>query len=185
MSDTPLNRTNGIQPSTVYRETSYQVFDIVAVLKNVVTIIRPLVRDRPIAVEFVTDVESLLIVSDCLKVEQITVNLLRNAVRTTKRGRIALILGVEGPWLKLTVTDTGTGIEQRVLNGLFISRDRQEEVKTSRPFGTGFGLLMAKALLELLSGTIVVSSQSGAGTICEALLPLETAERREVTYVSI
>jgi len=112
------------------------------------------------------------------KLEKILTNLLSNAIKyTPKEGQITLKASTEfdnsemNPILRLDVSDTGLGIDQAKLERIF---DRFYEVEDSSLImeGTGIGLALTKALVELYKGKITVTSQVGEGSCFSVWLPM-------------
>ncbi|MFF0058349.1 sensor histidine kinase [Streptomyces microflavus] len=102
-------------------------------------------------------------------------NLLSNALKFTEKGEVRLEFAVDpaasGPWMTFTVTDTGVGIPETELPRVF-----EEFYQVRGPLqrvhrGTGLGLPYARALTELLGGTLRLSSTPGVGTRVEVRLP--------------
>ncbi|MEY4751429.1 MAG: hypothetical protein RIQ60_3643 [Pseudomonadota bacterium] len=127
-----------------------------------------------------------VLVGDPIRLRQILVNLLNNAVKFTNKGSVALsVAWRSGPSdrqvvLQMVVTDTGVGISEEFLQRLF-QPFRQADTSTSRVFGgTGLGLSIVKRLLELMRGKIEVHSQLGQGTRFELEIPFIRGQADEL-----
>ena len=105
------------------------------------------------------------LLGDEARLRQILLNLLNNAIKFTHRGSVTLRIGREtGGRVVFTVTDTGIGIAAGDLPHLF-QRFRQVDGTMRRPYGgAGLGLATARALVELMGGTIGVGSEAGVGS---------------------
>ncbi len=158
--------------------------EAVTVLQGVVETTREYVAHKPITVDFVFDDEAPVVVSDSDKLRQIATNIMNNAARLTERGRIALILGREGRCLKLTVTDTGTGMAKDVL-ACWNSPAFGDPGKGRVGKYIGPELVMTRKLVELLGGGISISSRSGVGTIIEVWLPITENRQKKVASVPL
>jgi signal transduction histidine kinase/CheY-like chemotaxis protein len=115
---------------------------------------------------------------DALRLQQVLVNLLSNAVKFTPSGQVTLRLDTETgadpatALLRISVIDTGIGMSAEQLEHLF-SEFSQGESSTSRRFGgTGLGLAITRHLVELMGGSIAVSSEPGRGSRFEVTLAL-------------
>jgi CheY-like chemotaxis protein/nitrogen-specific signal transduction histidine kinase len=115
--------------------------------------------------------------SDPLRVRQILLNLVSNAVKFTERGRVEIRVStdVARQRLVLRVVDTGIGMSAERVATLFRPFD-QGEASTARLFGgTGLGLVISRHLARRLGGDLVVSSVRGEGSVFEASIALGRA----------
>lgn len=133
---------------------------------------RLLVRGRPVAVIAECSVDQLT--SDPMRLRQILNNLVTNAARATKSGTIAIAARRDGPWVLLSVRDTGCGIAPEQHEAIF---DAFEQVGAPPcgVTGIGLGLAIVRQLVEVLGGEIGVKSALGAGATFEVRLPLAPA----------
>ena len=111
----------------------------------------------------------LNVIGDPMRLRQIILNLMSNAVKFTSKGKIAICLRLvdqdtEKVTIEFLITDTGIGIPKNRLADIF-NNFEQATVGTSNSFGgTGLGLAIAKQLVELQGGTITVNSEEGKGS---------------------
>ncbi len=105
-----------------------------------------------------------LIYGDGLRMEQVLLNLLENAVRYTEKGSITLELDQNNTYVYLAVEDTGIGIPEDEIPYIFERFYRVEKSRSRQYGGTGLGLPIAKKLVELQGGELLVSSKLGQGT---------------------
>ncbi|WP_295542030.1 PAS domain S-box protein [uncultured Pseudacidovorax sp.] len=109
---------------------------------------------------------------DALRIEQVLLNLVGNALKFTQKGRVALRVRHRGGELVLEVEDTGIGIEPELLEHIF-DPFAQADASTSRRFGgTGLGTTISRQLTQLMGGSISVSSAPGRGSVFTVRLPL-------------
>jgi PAS domain S-box-containing protein len=109
--------------------------------------------------------------SDPLRLGQVLLNLLTNAVKFTAAGSITLTATRQGGQLVFSVADTGIGMTAEELDVVF-NPFQQADGSTTRKFGgTGLGLAICKRLLELMQGDISVQSTPGSGSLFEVRLP--------------
>ena len=160
-------------------EVIVEHFDMAAMLREVEEITRVLIGNKPVDVDVITRESPLYIAADPLKIRQILTNLTSNAAKFTDSGRITLSLKMEADGIKITVSDTGIGIKEEDMDKLFSAFSQLEDAKTKRHEGTGLGLTITKNLLNMLGGSISVSSVYGKGTTFEVYLPLNNLEKEE------
>ncbi|WP_348643599.1 PAS domain S-box protein [Rhizobium lusitanum] len=116
---------------------------------------------------------------DPLRLSQILINLVGNAVKFTQTGEIVVSVGLGGevgrPMLVVAVRDTGIGLDPEQTSGLF-KPFSQADTRTSRRYGgTGLGLSICKQLVEQMGGWIGVESIPGQGSTFRFAIPLRTA----------
>lgn len=121
-----------------------------------------------------TDVP-LALLGDPLRLRQIVVNLVGNAIKFTERGHVSLQVEVASPApalaLRFSVRDTGIGIPQEKIEEIFTDFVQADESIARRFGGTGLGLGIARRLIRLLGGTIEVESKPGIGSLFWFTLP--------------
>jgi PAS domain S-box-containing protein len=110
-------------------------------------------------------------VSDPLRIGQVLLNLLTNAVKFTDAGGVTLTAARMGGQLVFRVTDTGIGMNEEQLSFIFNPFQQADGSITRKFGGTGLGLAICKRLVELMKGEIRVESRPGAGSSFEVRLP--------------
>ncbi len=145
-------------------------FDLRQVMEESVGILQVGARAKGLDLACVIDPEvSLRLRGDPVRLRQILVNLLGNAVKFTERGSVTLRARLESEdegreTLRFSVTDTGIGIPKGMQPRLF-SAFIQVDSSTTRKFGgTGLGLAISKQLVELMGGQIGLESEEGRGS---------------------
>ena len=121
-------------------------------------------------------------VGDALRLRQVLLNFVANAIKFTPAGTVTLkvVNGIESPGLRLSVTDTGIGIAADVLPRLF-ERFAQADSSTTRRYGgTGLGLAIARELVQLMGGTIGATSMPGEGSCFWCELPLALSDEQSI-----
>jgi PAS domain S-box-containing protein len=113
---------------------------------------------------------------DPLRLRQILLNLMSNAIKFTGQGNVELRASVDvaadRPLLHLAVADTGIGIPPDRQGHIFDAFAQEDASTTRRYGGTGLGLTICRHLVELMGGTIRVESAPGKGSVFHVLLPL-------------
>lgn len=113
---------------------------------------------------------------DELRLKQILLNLISNAVKFTEKGYVLLEVSAQGGWLQLKVQDTGIGMDTSVLESIFRPFVQADASTTRRFGGTGLGLSIAQRLCELMGGELRVESAVGIGTSFCVRLPLKSPD---------
>ena len=142
-------------------------------LHEITTMIR--IRSDEKELDFHYDIDDELpdtLNGDEIRLKQIMINILNNAVKYTERGQVKLEVTGEReilrdkPFLtlKIVVSDTGLGISEDELTSIYDSFERLGENKTHKIEGTGLGLAITKNLIDLMGGSIDVKSKLNQGT---------------------
>ena len=141
-------------------------------------LIRPAALERSLDLELKIDwPDHLQAVADELRLRQIVLNYLDNAVKHTDRGTVLATLSgrpAEGRrWvLRLAVSDTGTGVAPEDRDRLFLPFQQLEGARSRG--GTGLGLAICRRLAELMGGSVGYDSEPGAGAVFWAEVPVTT-----------
>ncbi|MTV42023.1 ATP-binding protein, partial [Duganella radicis] len=155
-------------------------FDLDELLAHVAAV-SGAVGERPLECNFVVPAEvPRQLRGDALRLGQVLINLLNNALKFTARGEVVLAVQAleRGPgWSRLafSVRDTGIGMPPAVRGRLFQAFSQADSSSTRKFGGTGLGLSICKNLIELMGGTIKVDSQVGTGSCFTIELSLEHA----------
>jgi two-component system cell cycle sensor histidine kinase PleC len=142
-------------------------------VQSSINTIRPIAQRKFIDIDSNIQNPSTMIYVDATKLKQVTLNLLSNSVKFTEpRGRIKVdsVLHKSGD-LVLSISDTGIGIPPGQIERIFQPFEQVADHLTREHEGTGLGLPIAKALIELHGGELVLGSQPGAGTTARIRLP--------------
>jgi signal transduction histidine kinase len=150
----------------------YQSVDVTALIAEIADTTRILVGSKPVSVKVSAPLTPIAITTDPIKLRQIITNLTSNAAKFTQSGEISLLLTTREGKLKIDVSDTGMGIKEEDLHRLFTAFGQIEDAKTKQHAGTGLGLTISKNLVELIGGSIAISSTFGKGTTFTVFLPL-------------
>ncbi len=145
------------------------------ILTDMRSLFNPVANDKKIDLEIIIDKSVPNSIStDKLRVEQILKNLLSNAFKFTKKGKVSLLLSADASYKTITfnVVDTGIGIAKEKLNMVF-EAFQQADGSTRRKFGgTGLGLSISKELAKLLGGDIQLQSEEHVGSEFSLTIPV-------------
>ncbi|KAF0201217.1 MAG: PASResponse regulator receiverATP-binding region ATPase-likeHistidine kinase [Bacteroidetes bacterium] len=152
--------------------------DIIALLKRLFMFFKPETDAK--GLDLILNVSLKKEESTCLidihKTESVLTNLLKNAIKFTFEGSITLECKFVDNSLNFSITDTGKGVPADRLKSIF-DRFVQADVSHSREFeGSGLGLAISKAFVEMMGGTIHVTSELGAGSKFSFTVPIEIKE---------
>ncbi len=157
--------------------------DIKSLIEDWVEAFRPLARKRDIklTVKAVGEVPASMAI-DVEKMERVVFNLVSNAFKyTPDNGHVTVSYGAEGDALVINVADTGKGIPAEDVDKIF---ERFYQVDKVRPQGSGIGLSLAKAFVELHGGKISVDSEPGEGSEFRVEIPVTHVAAKPLTAVS-
>ena len=146
-------------------------------LRNCVSLMEGVAQSKQVRLTVETDdAVPPFVVSDSLRLRQILLNLIGNAVKFTEYGSVKVRATIDGPdgeaMLRFDVIDTGVGIAPDRLEVIFQQFKQADDSIARRFGGTGLGLSISSELARLMGGTIAVTSEVGVGTTFSLLLPL-------------
>ena len=159
-------------------------FTLNDLVSSVDAIIRPMAREKGQGFHVaVTDVKHEYLVGDETRINQILINLLSNAVKYTKEGGDIWfrIIGLpqrssQFEHIRIEVEDNGYGMTPEYLETIFDAFTRAENSTTNKVQGTGLGMAITKNIVELMGGTIEVSSEVDRGSLFQVELELRIPE---------
>ena len=134
-------------------------------------------REKGIAVEYQIDNKlNKILLGDPVRLNQILINLISNAVKFTHNGSIKVNCTADKEvkgvcWVRLEVVDTGVGIPDEKLTTIFESFSQADASVTRKYGGTGLGLTIVKQLVELQKGNISVKSKEHVGSVFTVHIP--------------
>ncbi|MDR6952636.1 signal transduction histidine kinase/DNA-binding response OmpR family regulator [Ancylobacter sp. 3268] len=143
-----------------------------------ITMLKATEKGIDVRVSFAADVPEM-VVGDALRLNQIMLNLIGNAVKFTERGEVRVSVrrlpdaAPSAVVLEIAVRDTGVGMDAEQQANLFRSFAQADSSTTRKFGGTGLGLAITKQLVELMGGTIGVQSAPGLGSVFTVTLRLE------------
>ena len=160
-------------------------FDIADAAQSVVELLAPRARDRGLEIGWYAAPDlPKTVVGDEMRIRQILMNLVGNAIKFTDRGGVALNLGLcpgtmsgassDGAiMIRFAVRDTGPGVPAEAIERIFAEFEQAESGPARRHGGSGLGLTISRRLVGEMGGRISVASVPGAGATFTVDLPLE------------
>ena len=151
-------------------EVDMMPFRVKDVLHTLMAEYEPLAAVKDITIEGAFSGDDTVVMGDRKRIIQIGSNLMSNAIKFTKKGTVNIDVDYRDNTLILKVQDSGTGMSEEQMKRIFAPFNRLENADTQEGFG--LGLSIAKALAELLGGSIEVESHIGFGSLFTVTLPL-------------
>ncbi len=161
-------------------------FDIRQIVEDIVVLHSLKVEQQGVTLVHEID-ESLpeLMLGDPMRIRQIIVNLVSNALKFTKQGEVKISIdvvskGIDSVELKVTVSDTGIGIPVAAQDTLFNAFTQADGSTTRKYGGTGLGLAIVSQLVDMMGGTLGLDSVEGEGSSFWFTAKLKTAAEKPV-----
>ena len=165
---------------------SPQTFSVVETVENLVNLSQPMIKEKNIEFNFrISRMECEYLYADQLRLNQIYINILSNAIKYTEPGgRVSVDMREEQSQkpgcVRLTyiVADTGIGMSPAFMANMYQPFSRQTDSRVNSIQGTGLGLAITKQMVDLMGGTIDCQSEQGKGTTFTVVLDLPVADRQ-------
>ena len=153
-----------------------ETFEITTLINHVVLTVKPLIENNGNILEVYCDEQLSTMYADQAKVRQVLLNLLSNAAKFTKQGKVALTVtsGQVGnsEWVSFRVQDTGIGISDEQQQRLFQAFTQGDTSTTRKYGGTGLGLAISRHFCRMMGGNISLESKVGQGSTFTVNLPV-------------
>ncbi|NPD46152.1 ATP-binding protein [Lentimicrobium sp. S6] len=148
--------------------------DLDIIIKENIELVAASLLKKELKIELKNQINSKLY-ADCKMLDLILRNLISNAIKFSYSQSVIHISAMEdGSNIHLNIQDSGIGMSEEVLAGLFSSERSQSLPGTANEQGTGFGLLMIKEFVKLNKGEISVESKEGEGSVFKMSFPVQT-----------
>jgi two-component system OmpR family sensor kinase len=146
--------------------------DLKEVGECAIAVVAPVAEEKGIRVE--ADLSSATVTADRLRLEQVAINLMTNAVRYNKpNGTVKIRSGRSGSKAFVEVKDSGIGIPKEMLDRVFDRFFRVDDSRNSGTGGTGLGLAICRSIVEAHGGTVNAESEVGRGSTFRIEFPAE------------
>ena len=161
-------------------------FSIVETVENLINISQQMIKEKNLEFSFhINKMEKEYLYCDQLRLNQIYINILSNAIKYTEPGgKVSVDLREEQSSkpdsirLIYTVADTGIGMSPEFIEDMYQPFSRQVDSRVNSIQGTGLGLAITKQMVELMEGTIECTSEQGKGTTFTVTLDIPLSERQ-------
>jgi PAS domain S-box-containing protein len=155
--------------------------DLSQVVDDVRATVEPLARQRGVALDVELET-GLQLIADPAKLKQMLLNLVSNAIKfNPSEGRVRIHARRIDSWVEIAVSDTGIGIAEEDLDGLFAEFHQLDAGYGRQQEGTGLGLALTKRFAELHGGFVTVESAIGSGSTFTLHLPLDATHQTAQT----
>jgi signal transduction histidine kinase/CheY-like chemotaxis protein len=163
----------------------FQLNDVLFNLSNVVSL-----RAMEKNIEFIYDIEPNLpkkFIGDQLRIGQILVNIVTNAIKFTEKGEV--VLKIESvdidnkPHLAFAISDSGIGLSESEKEEILSPFTQADSSFTRKYGGTGLGLTITNRLIRLMGGELTITSEQNVGSTFSFALPLEIVEEDENQFI--
>ena len=150
-------------------------FSVAALIREVAQMLRGRAEAKGLTFSCGTPSEGAVL-GDVVRLRQVLVNLVANAIKFTERGSVTLCAETAGPRaVRFSVADTGIGIALEKQGAVFDAFEQADPSTTRLHGGTGLGLTIARKLAEMMGGSLVLKSSVGVGTEFSFTLELPPA----------
>ena len=161
-------------------------FSVVETVENLINISQPMIKEKNIDFSFhINHLEKEYLYTDQLRLNQIYINILSNAIKYTEpSGRVSVELSEKESdipgciQLTYVVADTGIGMSPEFMETMYQPFSRQVDSRVNSIQGTGLGLAITKQMVELIGGVIECQSEQGVGTTFTVVLDIPIADRQ-------
>jgi len=158
-------------------------FNLRAFSVEIVAMFEPLATRKNLYLDYNFEISAESdIYGDELKMKQIVINILSNAVKYTKEGGICFSVKYSQDRVIFNIADTGVGIPANQIEELFQPFKRIEK-NNAIASGSGLGMYVVKGLIEVLKGKIVVHSKENEGTYIEVILPVRQTSEKKMKFI--
>lgn len=149
--------------------------DTTVIMKEMLGVTESLIQNKPITLIYNANTNLPTIKADRVRLRQVLLNILSNAVKFTDKGSITITIIPEDSFLVFTIEDTGIGISEEEKIHLFKDFVQLDTGYARKAGGTGLGLSIAKRFIELHGGTITIDSIKNKGTKVSFSIPIYSA----------
>ena len=147
--------------------------NLTRIIEEVGASMHPLVENKNLRLKLALQKDLPEIELDRDKIVQVLTNFLQNAIKFTLQGELTITSSVNSQGVKVSVKDTGIGIQQEDVPKLFRKFGQLESAKLVAPGGTGLGLAISKMIVERHHGKIEIESEYKKGSAFSFTIPLE------------
>ncbi|KST62123.1 hybrid histidine kinase/response regulator HrmK [Mastigocoleus testarum] len=164
-------------------EIQWEEVNVSLLCRNVLALVKEKAANKGLQLRLELEPEEIVIVADPLRLKQMLLNLIFNALKFTTSGSVGLQVKVKGKLVHFTVWDTGAGIPEEYQAELFQPYCQIPNSRVSGEEGTGLGLALTRKLAEIHGGSVKVVSEIDRGSSFTVILPRSQMSEFEETEV--
>ena len=157
-------------------EAHVDSFELNVLIKEVFNLMYPMLHGKSVELKMDLPVEEIYLHTDSIKLKQVLINLISNAIKFTEQGSITVSARLQNrepePQMVIRVTDTGVGIDKDALHYIFEAFRQVDGTLARKAGGTGLGLNIVRNFIKLLRGSVNVKSEKNRGTTFELVIPV-------------
>ena len=159
-------------------EAHAETFDLSLLISEVVNLSQSMLDNKPVVFKIDITNKDNILNTDSIKLKQILINLVSNAIKFTTEGNITITTHLldttptEEQQIEISVSDTGVGINEENLKYIFDAFRQVDGTMTRKVGGTGLGLAIVSSFTELLGGTVTVESEENKCTTFKVTIPV-------------
>ncbi|MEJ6481114.1 hybrid histidine kinase/response regulator HrmK [Nostoc punctiforme UO1] len=154
-------------------EVQWECVDVPLLCSNVLALVKEKAANKDLRLCLEIDPDITTLVADSLRLKQMLLNLLFNALKFTSKGSVGLQVVAKGISVHFTVWDTGSGISQEDQTQLFEPYFQIAKAVAGGAEGTGLGLAVTRKLAQIHGGSVKVESEVDSGSRFTLVLPLQ------------
>ncbi len=151
----------------------FQPFNMSHLIKEVLSLCQPLIINDQVKIIFEEESGNFTIEQEKYRIQQVLFNLIGNAIKFTKEGKITIKCSLQDGFLWTYIEDTGIGIPKNKQSRLFEGFEQVDSGDNRQHQGSGLGLAICKEICIMLGGEINLHSEFGKGTLLSFSFPME------------
>jgi signal transduction histidine kinase/FixJ family two-component response regulator/HPt (histidine-containing phosphotransfer) domain-containing protein len=161
-------------------------YDFSSLVDNICSMAHFLIKGKNIVYKFamLNEIPKCLY-GDDVRLRQVLINVLSNAIKFTDEGYVRFTIGVTGDSIRFVIEDTGIGIHAEDIPMLFDAFVQADSGKRVKKRGTGLGLSITKTLVEMMGGKITLESVYGKGTVFHITIPKIQGDESQIPRTDI
>lgn len=160
------------------------VFDLHEMADYICHLTKSIASEKGIDVRFSVATQNDCFYGDLVRLSQVLVNLIVNAIKFTQQGGVDVVIQEEDEFVEFHVKDSGEGIDEAELASIFTPFKQLDSRGGEQYVGSGLGLSIVKTLVDLMGGVLEVKSERGQGTDFSFVIPMRSGGCPDPAFVT-